>query len=267
MIPNHLVPQLAREHGVDKQARTYLPWSHVVTLRFAQLAHSLGLNDVCDALGLHSGLLSTVRGATAPSRNNLSHANRHRDPAMAEQLFWRLLEHLQHLCPGFGAGRRRQFAFRFKRMIHVVDSTTIQLVANCLDRARHRRRKAAAKCHLRLNLQSFLPRFAIVDTARDADAKRARELCAGLQSGEIGIFDQAYLDLRHLWDLFLRGVCWVTRAKEGMQFRVVKRYQRGRHGNILRDDLVLLKSPTSRRLCGAWWRWWKWTGGCARWSV
>ena len=39
--------------------------------------------------------------------------------------------------------------------------------------AKHRRRKAAAKCHLRLNLQSFLPRFAIVDTARRSDAKRA----------------------------------------------------------------------------------------------
>jgi len=31
---------------------------------------------------------------------------------------------------------------------------------------------------MRLDLQSFLPRFAIVDTARHADAKRAREMCA-----------------------------------------------------------------------------------------
>ena len=46
LIPNHLVPKLARETGSDKQARTYLPWSHVVTLLFAQLTHRLGLNDV-----------------------------------------------------------------------------------------------------------------------------------------------------------------------------------------------------------------------------
>ena len=247
LIPNHLVPKLARETGVDKQARTYLPWSHVVTLLFAQLTHSLGLNDVCDALNLNSGPLSAIRGATAPSRNNLSHANRKRDPAMAEQLFWHMLEYLQNLCPRFGSGHRRKFAFRFKRMIHLVDSTTIQLVANCLDWAKHRRRKAAAKCHLRLNLQSFLPRFAIVDTARHADAKRAREVCAALLAGEIVIFDKAYLDLLHLFDLFCRGVFWVTRAKEGMQFRVVQRYQWGRVGNILRDDLVQMKSPASRR--------------------
>jgi IS4 transposase len=135
-----------------------------------------------------------------------------------------------------------------------VDSTTIQLVANSLDWAKHRRRKAAAKCHLRLNLQSLLPRFAIVDTARHADAKRAREVCAGLQDGEIVIFDKAYVDLSHLFDLFHRGVCWVSRAKEGMKFRVVRRLQRGRCGNILRDDLVQMKSSASRRAYPAWLR-------------
>ena len=104
-------------------------------------------------------------------------------------------------------------------MIHWVDSTTLQLVANCMDWAKHRRRKAAAKCHLRLNLQSFLPRFAIVDTARHSDAKKAWEVCAGLLAGEIVIFDRAYLDLLHLFELFRLGVFWVTRAKEGMQFK------------------------------------------------
>jgi hypothetical protein len=48
-------------------------------------------------------------------------------------------------------------------IIHLVDSTTIALIASCMDWARHRRRKAAAKCHLRLDLQSFLSRFAIVE--------------------------------------------------------------------------------------------------------
>ena len=150
--------------------------------------------------------------------------------------------------PSLGRGRRPRFAFRFKRMIHLVDSTTLQLVANCMDWAKHRRRKAAAKCHLRLNLQSFLPRFAIVDPARHSDAKKAWEMCAGLLAGEIAIFDKAYLDLLHLFELFKRGVCWVTRAKEGIQFRVVRCYQRGRIGNILRDDLVQMKSSASRRL-------------------
>jgi hypothetical protein len=247
-IPNHLVPKLARDTNAGEKARTFLPWSHVVTLMFAQLTHSLGLNDVCDSLRLYCGPLSAIRGATPPSRNALSHANKERDASMAEKLFWSVLAHLQIQSPGFGRGRRGKcLAFRFKRVIHLVDSTTIQLIASCMDWAKHRRRKAAAKCHLRLDLHSFLPRFVIIDTARENDNKRARELCAGIRPGEIALFDKAYLDLRHLFDLFVRGVFWVTRAKDNMQFRVVRRFQRGRVGNIIRDDLVKLKGPASRK--------------------
>ena len=246
-IPNHLVPQLARETGVDEQARTYNEWSHIVTLCYAQVTHSIGLNDVCDALQLNSGPLSAIRGATPPSRNNLSHANKVRDPIMAEKLFWAELEHLGNISPQFVSGKAaKRFARKFKRVIHVVDSTTIQLIASCMDWAKHRRRKAAAKCHLRLDLQSFLPRFAIIDTAREADAKRARELCAGIKDGEIVIFDKAYVDFDHLWSLDERGVFWVTRAKENLQFEVVASYPVEAGGKIVSDELVGLKNAGSQ---------------------
>lgn len=228
-------------------ARTFSAWSHVVALLYAQLTHSIGLNDVCDALRHHVGWLARIRGATAPSRNGLSHANKHRDAVMAEKLFWQVLAHLQSIQPAFGTGRRfRGLTGRFKRAIHVVDSTTIQLVASCLDWAKHRRRKAAAKCHLRLDLQSLLPRFAIVDTARDNDNARAREVCAGIRAGEIVIFDRAYVDFAHLFGLLLREVFWVTRTKENLKFRVVKKRLHAPLGKLLRDDEVVLTNPKSR---------------------
>jgi len=247
-IPEFLVPKLSRETGVEDKVRTFSAWSHVVALLYAQLAHSIGLNDVCDALGLHSGPLSSLRGATPPSRNNLSNSNKVRPAAMAEKLFWAVLEHLGDLSPQFVSGKAgKRFARKFKRMIHLVDSTTIALIASCMDWAKHRRRKAAAKCHLRLDLQSFLPRFAIVDTARHNDAKRAREVCAGIKAGEIVIFDKAYVDFAHLADLCMRLIFWVTRAKENLRYKVVRCYQKGAVGKILRDDLIRLKAPASRR--------------------
>lgn len=254
LIPNHLVPGLARQHEVDTKSRTFQPWSHVVSLIYAQLTHALGLNDVCDALRLNAGPLSAIRGATPPSKNALSHANRQRDAAMAEALFWQMLDHLQQIAPSFGGRRRPRFAFRFKRMIHVVDSTTIQLVARCMDWAKHRRRKAAAKCHVRLNLQTFLPQFAIVDTAGEHDNRRARELCAGVRAGEIVIFDKAYVDFAHLADLAMREVFWVTRAKDNLEFRVVRKFQRGRIGNILVDDMIELTTPKSLKAYPNWMR-------------
>jgi len=243
-IPAYLVPKLARETGVERRARTFSPWSHLLSLLYAQLTHAIGLNDVCDGLRLHRGLLVTLRGAAPPSRNNLSHANKERDAALAERIFWAVLEPLQKLQPGFARGSHgRGVARRFRRAIHVVDSTTIQLVASCLDWARHRRRKAAAKCHLRLDLHSFLPRFAIIDTARENDAKRSRELCAGIRAGEVVVFDKAYLDFAHLFDLCQRGVFWVTRAKENLACEVIGALPAA--GRILRDELIALRTASA----------------------
>lgn len=206
LIPARLVNRLAEQFGIDQQSRTFSPWSHTVTLLFAQLTHAIGLNDVCDALRMNQGVLSTLRGARAPSRNNLSHANKIRDWRMAEALYWQMQEHLAQQTPGFAQGKVRSgYLRRFRRAIHAVDSSTIQLVPHCMDWAKHRRRKAAAKCHLRLNLQSFLPQCVIIGTARQGDNTQAQALCAGLQSGEIAVFDKAYVDFKHLKQLQERG--------------------------------------------------------------
>jgi hypothetical protein len=243
LIPPHMVAKIARATGVEDKSRTFSPWSHVVSQGYAQLTHSISLNDVCDALQLHSGPLASIRGATAPSRNGFSHANRERSAAMAEQLFWAMVNHLGQQSPGFVAGRRRGAAFRFKMPIHVVDTTVMELVANCMDWAKHRRRKAAAKTHMRLNLQSLLPNFVIIDTAGEHDNKRARELCAGVRSGEIVLFDKGYVDFAHLRDLDERGAFWVTRAKDNMAYELVQPMPESKDQKILRDEVIVLSNP------------------------
>jgi hypothetical protein len=247
LIPRNLVPKLAREHGVQGRCRTFSAWSHVVSMVFAQLSHALSLNDICDTLGNHSGALRTVREATPPSRNGLSHANRTRNADMAEALFWRTLSALRSAAPGFGMGRKYcGFPRRFKRVINVVDSTTIQLVANCMDWAKHRRRKAAAKCHMRLDLQSFLPRFALIKAANTGDVTEARAVCAGIKSGEIVAFDKAYVNFPHLFELTQRGVFWVTRAKDNMQYRHIAVHSEPR-GRVLQDIRVQPTGQHSHR--------------------
>jgi hypothetical protein len=246
LIPPFLVSKTARAYGVDKKARTFSPWSHLVSLLYAQFTHALSLNDVCDALKNHAAKLLRIRNAEPASKNALSHANRQRDGDMAQALFWEVLNHLTTICPRFGGRTFKGMPRRFKRAVHAVDSSTICLVMNCIDWARHRRRKAAAKLHLRLNLQCLLPSFAIVDTAADNDSKRAREVCAGLLEGEIAVFDKAYVDFSHLYDLTMRGVFWVTRAKDNLHYRVKKRLAKRRVGNILRDDLIMLTTPATK---------------------
>ena len=244
LIPIHLVPKLARQYGVDAQARTFSPFSHVVALLYMQLSHALSLNDVCDALRLMATPLRALRGASPPSRNALSHANKIRDWRMAEALFWQVLKQLQQRFPAFGGqAANPRPVWRFRRAIHVVDSTVIHLVASCVDWANHNRRKAAAKCHLRLSLRSLLPAVAVVDTARENDVQRMDAICAGLQRGEIVLFDRGYHRLRHYDALTQRGVFFVTRARENVTCRVIRRRPVGGDPRILADEEVRLGGP------------------------
>ena len=238
LIPRNLVPKLACKHKV--KSRKFSPWSHIVSLIHSQLSHSVSLNDVADCLRNHEGSLNTIRGATPPSRNGLSYANRTRNADMAEDLFWSVFNHFCSISPGFGTGKHYTgIPRRFKRTIHAADSTTIKLVVNCLDWAKHRRRKAAAKCHLRLDLQTFLPAFVLVKPANTHDSTEAKELCAGVKSGEIVVFDRAYVDYEHLNHLSGRDVFWVSRAKKNMNYEVMGQHSEPK-GNIISDQRIKL---------------------------
>lgn len=239
LIPSHLVSKLAKEYKID--ARAFSPWSHTVALIYGQLTRAVSLNDICDGLELNSSGLRAIRSATPPKRNTFSHANRTRDPRMAEALYWEMIEYLPTIAASFGAGKiRNGYLRRFNSAIHAVDSTTIQLVANGMDWAKHRRRKAAAKCHMNLNLHTMLPRCAVVDTAKFHDSKKAWDVCGILQDGEIVVFDKAYLDFVHLYDLDERGVSWVTRAKDNMQYRTVRKLDTPSHRSVLCDEIIEL---------------------------
>jgi len=75
---------------------------------------------------------------------------------------------------------------------------------------------------MRLNLQTFLPEYVCVRTGKGHDSLEAERLCAGVKAGEIVVFDKAYVVYEQLFRLEERGVFWVTRAKENMQYRIVE---------------------------------------------
>ena len=62
----------------------------------------------------------------------------------------------------------------------------------------------------------------------------------GRAAGEVVLFDKACVDFEHLFSLQKRGVFRVTRARESMACRVVKRRLRKPAGRIVRDEEVTL---------------------------
>jgi hypothetical protein len=149
-IPGHALGKIVRKHGAEDLARSFDYWSHLVVLAFARVSHNLGLNDLCDQTDIHSGVLSTLRGARPARRNPLSHANTKRPAVIAEELFWTTRDPLISQAPGFGKGRFPGRLGKLRKAIPIIDSTTLELAAHCMAWASHRSRKAAANPHVRL---------------------------------------------------------------------------------------------------------------------
>lgn len=242
-IPEGLPDRLAKEAGAD--IRRFSCTSHVVALLYGQINRAASLNEICDAARLHEPELNRIRGATAPKRNTFSNANRTRDPAIAEKLYWQTFEHLRTICPDFTQVKSHKgFIHRVKRDIFAIDSTTLKLSLNCIDWARHRRKKAAAKTHMMINVGNRLPTFALVDDAAHHDSKYADRLCSGLKDGDVLLADRAYVDLAFLHNLAERGVFFVLREKENMVFKVLKRHTH-KDPRILSDETVLMSRKGS----------------------
>ena len=215
---------------------------------FYHLMRIESINELCDTLNHHRGLLNTLRNAAAPRRNTLSYANRTRSSEIIKRLFYRVLEHYQKSMPDFFDKPNRRFfriPRRFKRTIRALDATTIELVANCMDWAKHRCKKAAARIHMSLDVLTFTPSIVIVEPGNKHEANYMVRLCEGMKAGDIAIFDKAYISLVHLLTLTQKGIMWVTRCKEDAQFNVIKKLNKGSQKNIIRDELVEWKGKVS----------------------
>lgn len=60
------------------------------------------------------------------------------------------------------------------------------------------------------------------------------------EEGEVVVFDKAYVDFAHLHDLDQRGVSWVTRAKDNMRYRTVRKLPVKKGGKVVKDQIVRL---------------------------
>lgn len=119
LIPKREFEKIVMKHNGDKHKQTFDSWAHFVSMIFCQLAHANSLREICGGLKTCGGKLNHLGVETAPSKSNLSYANRHRDPEIFKALFFMLLKHCKAVAPNHD--------FAFKRKLYSLDATLIKL--------------------------------------------------------------------------------------------------------------------------------------------
>jgi hypothetical protein len=238
IFPRQEFQRAVRQHGAEYNAKGFASWDQFVAMLFCHLAQADSLRDICGGLRSCLGKVVHLGMADAPSRSTLAYANAHRP----WQLYATVLDQLVARCHTLTGGRTK---FRFRNKLYSMDSTLIELSLAVFDWARYRFTKGAAKLHLVLDHEGYLPVFADLTAGHVHDINVAR----GLQfpPGSILAVDRGY----YAYDLFGQwtsdDIFFVTRMKKKTKYRVVERRDPPR--GILCDQIIELTTPKARRLC------------------
>jgi hypothetical protein len=200
---------------------------------FCQLGQAQSLREICGGLASCEGKLRHLGIPQAPKRSTLAYANQHRPWELYRSVFQNLYQRCQHVV---GARRR----FRFHNPLLTLDSTLIDPCASLYDWATYRRTKGAAKLHLVLDHQGYLPQFVVITAGIVPELKVARRL--RFEPGTILVFDRGYVDYAWYEQLTQQGVFFVTRLRHDANYRVLESRPVPQKGNIHSDELIALGS-------------------------
>ena len=232
--------KIVKVKQTDKHCKGYTSWTHLVSMLFCQFAKSQSVRDISNGLRSATGNLNHLGIERAPSKSSISYQNKHRDHELFKDYYFQLLESLgQH--PKF-----KQVKFRIKSKIFLLDSTTISLCLSLFDWAKYKTAKGAVKMHTLLDFDGNLPAYVNITDGKTADNKGANDI--PLLRGSVIVADRFYNDfpLLNVWDS--KGVFFVIRHKENLQFETLKEndLQDNRHQHILKDEIICLKNESSK---------------------
>lgn len=236
LIPRHQFDQAVSEHSGNRYVKKYTTWNHLTTLLYAQASGKNSLRDIQTALGTQEPKLYHL-GLPAVKRSTLADANSKRDYQIMEKLFYRLLDRCQQIAP--------KHKFRFKNPVYAFDSTTIDLCLALFPWAKFRTTKGAIKLHCQLNLRDQIPSFAVLTDGKCSDIRAARSFL-DLIPDSIHILDRGYIDFNWFRQIHEAKAFFVTRAKDGLAYRITGQHKIELKNGLLFDQTIQLTGTVSQ---------------------
>jgi len=232
--------KLVSQHQTDKHQKGYNSWTHLVSMLFCQFAKSQSVRDISNGLRSATGNLNHLGINNAPSKSSISYQNKHRSYQVFKDYYFELLQSLGQQA-GF-----KQVKFKIKSKIFLLDSTTISLCLSLFDWAKYKTAKGAVKMHTLLDFDGNLPAYVNITNGKTADNKGAYDI--PLLKGSVIVADRFYNDfsLLNIWDS--KGVFFVVRHKENIQYTVIKENDlpENRHPHLLKDEIIELRNENSK---------------------
>lgn len=238
-FPRYEFQALAKKHHVGQKFRSFSRWSQFVVMLAAQFTNRSSLRDLADNFGVQSSKLYHL-GVKTFSRATLARCNEKQPHALYEELFKRLLGRCQSLAP-------RNKAFKLDGKIYLLDASLVELTLSLFPWAKYQKTKGAAKLHVGLDADGYLPAFVDFTRGNEHEINRAREL--ELTKGSYVVFDRGYTDYSWYQELTEDGVFFVTRLKKNAVVTPGRKRRGRKSPGVLEDREIRLGNlPETFRL-------------------
>lgn len=232
--------ELVMKHQAERYSKGFSSWDQFVAMMFCQLAQAKSLREISGGLACCLGKMKHLGMDKAPSKSTLSYANKNRPWQMYRDLFFETYD----WCRSTTSVKHK---FRFKNKLLSLDSTTISLCLSLFPWAKYRRTKGAAKLHLLLDHDGYLPSYAYLSNGKKHDVSVARKF--PLASGSIVTMDRGYNDYSLFSFWIERGVYFVTRMKKNADYITEETRTVPQGRNILSDELILFAGYKAQSDC------------------
>ena len=135
--------------------------------------------------------------------------------------------------------------FRFKHKLYTLDSSFIELSLMVFAWASYKSAKGAAKLHVGLDHEGYLPAFVSLTDGKTSDIAEARRLV--WPRGSMVVCDKGYTDFAWYQALMDQGNWFVTRTRDNACFEVLSHAEPS-HENVLFDHTVRMTGVKPRAI-------------------
>ena len=230
LFPRHEFRAAAARHHRGAKLRSISRWDQFVALATAQLTGRASLRDLVANLRAQSHKLYHL-GAGPVSRSSLARVNRDQPAALFAEVFGKLLERTEPHAP--------PHRFRFRGKLFSLDATFLQLTSSVFPWAKFQSTKGAAKLHIGLDHEGYLPRFVGMTDGQGYDGAWAKTL--DLPAGSVVAFDKGYVDFKLFKHLTGKKIRFITRHRKDLKFTVLQRFEVRANARVTSDQLVRMR--------------------------
>lgn len=230
---------VARYQG-GHRVRNFTCWEHFLSLAFGQLAFRRSLRDIVVCLTAHREKLYHLGFRSDVNRATLADAGERRDWRIYRDFALTLIAEARRLYAD-----DQSCAVEIEGAVYAVDSTTIELGLSLFPWARLKKKRAAVKLNVGIELHGNIPSFFSLSSGKTHDVLFLDEI--DYEKDAYYVMDRGYIDFGRFYRIHEAGAFFVTRAKDNLSFRRLYSHPTDEDTGVRCDQTIALSGYVSAR--------------------